>query len=118
MLERWGGQARRGVSVMALRRVAVWPMCLMRPCLTKNVLIHGGNFRITFAAGGRRKDNNGRVRVSLCGSLPRLVGGWGIRSSWELGGWERGGAGAVDWEPFPKHAGVVSFVFFLVITAL
>lgn len=42
MLERWGGQARRGVSVMALRRVAVWPMCLMRPCLTKNVLIHGG----------------------------------------------------------------------------
>ena len=41
-----------------------------------------------------------------------------IRSSWELGGWERGGAGAVDWEPFPKHAGVVSFVFFLVITAL
>ena len=56
MLERWGGQARRGVSVMALRRVAVWPMCLMRPCLTKNVLIHGGNFRITFAAGGRRKE--------------------------------------------------------------
>jgi len=39
-----GTAGRRGVSVLALRRMAVWAMCFMRPpcCLTKNVLIHGG----------------------------------------------------------------------------
>ena len=76
-----GTAGRRGVSVLALRRMAVWAMCFMRPpcCLTK--CAHPwGNFRITFAAGGRRK---GRVRVSSCGSPDWWVDG-GIHSSWEL----------------------------------